>query len=823
MSLADCLQTAIDAGQIDRKRAKAAQEMFREFRDRYARTMSEVSAGALAAKDVKVAHRAMIEDEIRTNADRIKTARRINEWMDQHLDLKGRNDQSDALVQLLQNTSSAKFTSVDQVERGLRRMVFRRLDQFILHHSQNIAGSTRNVADLRNVGLELEGRRTGDDQAYRMALALRDTFEEVRLMYNAAGGHIPKLENWRPQGWDAKGVKAFKREEWIADMKASLDWNKTIDPTTTLAFGSPDHPRAQEFLEAAHSSIVSGGWDKLEPSFQERGRAAGNRRADHRVLHFREGEWERIAAKYGNPDLFNASIGYISGMVRDIAMMKVLGRNPAAGLEFAIQKATKQVRTGANPAGITESKLNGRAGTAKNMLAIASGATSQPVYEGWAAFFAGTRNILSSAHLGSAIASSVSDLNTVSFAARHVGMSGSRVMARAIKNATSGRSRADMLRTIGVLDNALNTSAAMARFTGDAFGPELTRRISSGVIRASGLASWTDLLRNSFGEEFMGLMAEVRGKGFTGLPEEMQAFFNRRGITAADWDRIRTTPLFKGSDGEFIVPDDIRHRTDIPKDEAEDLAIRLQGIIEEETEKAVPSSSLEARARALGGSRPGTAEGEVRRGFFQYKAFGVTQLLQQIVRVQQIPGIGGKLGYITSFVAGMTVLGAFAIQVKAAIKGRDPEDMTTATFWARAFVQGGGFGILGDFLASGVNRFGGGFAETLAGPQVGLAQDLYTLTAGNVIDAASGRDPHLGRDVTQILRHNMPGGTLWYARLPLERLIFDQMQMMLDPEAYQHFRRQEANQRRTAGNRSFWERGDLLPSRAPNLASALGQ
>ncbi len=47
---------------------------------------------------------------------------------------------------------------------------------------------------------------------------------------------------------------------------------------------------------------------------------------------------------------------------------------------------------------------------------------------------------------------------------------------------------------------------------------------------------------------------------------------------------------------------------------------------------------------------------------------------------------------------------------------------------------------------------------------------------------------HLGRDVAKSMRRYTPLSSLWYTRLLTDRLIWDQMQMQLDPEYHKSFR-----------------------------------
>jgi hypothetical protein len=75
-------------------------------------------------------------------------------------------------------------------------------------------------------------------------------------------------------------------------------------------------------------------------------------------------------------------------------------------------------------------------------------------------------------------------------------------------------------------------------------------------------------------------------------------------------------------------------------------------------------------------------------------------------------------------------------------------------------LQGGGWGIYGDFLASGQNRFGGGIGSTAIGPQGQTAQNLYN--AGNSAArrfVLGDKKANPGRDVIRLMKQETPGSS----------------------------------------------------------------
>src|SRR5690606_20961130 len=53
------------------------------------------------------------------------------------------------------------------------------------------------------------------------------------------------------------------------------------------------------------------------------------------------------------------------------------------------------------------------------------------------------------------------------------------------------------------------------------------------------------------------------------------------------------------------------------------------------------------------------------------------------------------------------------------------------------------------------------------GPLIGQANDSWSLTAGNLVQLASGEKTNFGRELVSFARGNIPGGNIWCLRLDL--------------------------------------------------------
>ena len=317
-----------------------------------------------------------------------------------------------------------------------------------------------------------------------------------------------------------------------------------------------------------------------------------------------------------------------------------------------------------------------------------------------------------------------------------------------------------------------------------------------------------------------GTLADNVGKTIDEIDPRLKQSMERYGIGSEKWDIMRSTELYDHKGAKFLRAEDIEFRDDIDPKLARELATNLMAMVETETNFAVPSTSIRGRAALTGDLPPGTIGGELVRSFAMYKNFGVTLVNTHILRSAATPGAMGKGKAFTNLIISTTLMGALALQLKEMSKGRDPRSMDTGEFWGAAFLQGGGLGIYGDFLFADLNRFDRGLGTTIAGPVVGFADDVRKLTVGNIFEAIQGEDTKAASELISFAQRYTPGASIWYMRLGLERLIFDQAKLWADPEARTKMRRIQRKYQREYGQDFWWQQGKTLPDRRPDVTEA---
>jgi hypothetical protein len=193
-----------------------------------------------------------------------------------------------------------------------------------------------------------------------------------------------------------------------------------------------------------------------------------------------------------------------------------------------------------------------------------------------------------------------------------------------------------------------------------------------------------------------------------------------------------------------------------------------------------------------------------------FKSFPVTLITTHMARAAGEFG-AGRLGYTMALLAGTTALGAIAVQAKRIATGKEPLPMDDPKFLVASVVQGGGLGIIGDFVFMDHNRYGSSAIATLAGPvaadfekyivrfMFGSAQSFFELDHDKFMDRMRRIPGAVVKDLTP--------GQLWYTRLLMERYLFDFINRETDPRWSARIQQQESKMNRDQGAGFWWKPG----------------
>lgn len=829
MSFFDCVKDALDEGSIDSERGKRAQEMWKDRSDRYERQgHPRHMAEALAAEDVKASFKKEAGETRHVYLARVANMRKLQANVTRSKDLH-----------------RMQTRSVEQMDYEARALVRRfngRLGRFLVENHRNLLGSLTKPAQMRNIVRELHGEATGDLSARALSEGIRDALEDMRLMFNEAGGVIGKLENWGlPHIHNRLAISRAGFDAWYAEVAPRIDWTRIEDFQTGRPFqpegGDPPTPEVQQrFLKDVWDNLAFGEGTDDAVYGRPQGKALYRRAAEHRTLHFKTADdWMEYNKRFGTGDPFKSLMTHVHKMARDIVALRNFGPNPHLGVEYQKQLALKEARKRGDVNLAERVASNGE--HAMRMLRVAHGnARPETTFQHYmSTFLSSARHVMTSAFLDRAIVASIADVNSMRLAAETVGLNPKNVVATHARLVRDLAKRGvvtpeDALRMGWISDTLADPGAAMARFQMEVPPSEIAERLSSASMRLQGLSGWTDMARIAFQMEMSGLFASQAGKALDQVDMPLRGFLLKAGVTPEEWAAF-TDPrfIYKTETGAtFASPMYWREATDLDSVRADEIFAKIQGLVEEQTEYAVPTQSLLARGYAdpaAYGLPPGSVPYEVMKSGLMFKSFVMTFTVNQMRRIQMHGGIksAGGIKYGLNLAAGATVMGALALQLGEIIKGNDPQPMDSGMFWARAAMKGGGFGIVGDIVATGEASWGGGFASYVAGPVPQMIDDVWDLTFSNAIALASGEDTNFAKDLSRFGRRYTPMGQTPLLGPALDRMFFDQLQLFLDPESVQAMETNATRRENLFGNAEFWPSGSPTPTRAPSLSGLLGQ
>ena len=819
MSFWNCVKDAMDEGSADRERGERAQRMWEDLRDRYERQgHSRNNAEAMAAEDVKEAFRREAGETRHVFLAKMANNRKLQQGV--------------AAAPDLTKHQTRTVEQLDYQARGLVRRFNGRLAAFLREHHRDLLGNVTKPAQMRNLLAELHGESTGDAAAAALAKGVGEALEDMRLMFNEAGGIIGKLDNYGiPHSHSRRAVTKAGFDQWFADIHQGVAWDRIEDHLTGRPFQAeggppPDLETQRRFLQEVYDNIAYGRESRDAVYGRPKGAALYRRRAEHRVLHFKSSDdWIAYNKAYGTGDPFKSLMGHLHKMSRDIVAMREFGPNPGLGVEYQQQLAMKRARE----EGLNPDKVAGNGKIARRMFAVESGGgMPETLFQDYVStFMSSARHVMTAAFLDRAIVSSISDMNTMRLAAQAIGANPTNMMSRHVEIMANELSGGEALRAHWVADTLADPGIALARFQSEVPPSEVAERLSSASMRIQGLSGWTDAARMAFQWEMGGVMAGQAGKKLADIDHPIGKFLRDSGLTDEEWAAL-TAPeaMFTAGNGAtFVDPLYWREATDLPQDRADEIFFKVQGMIEEQTEFAVPTQSLLARGwvdPAAYDMPPGTLPYEVMKSGLMFKSFAMTFTVNQYRRTMAQPTLAGKMGYAFNLAAGATFMGGIALQLGELIKGNDPMDMTDPMFWGKATLKGGGLGVVGDIVATGQASWGGGFPAYVAGPVPQAIGDAWNLTVKNAWEFATGKDTNFAKEITDIGRRYTPMGQTPLIGPAMDRLLWDQMQMVLDPDAAAAIKKRAQARENRDGNGSWWMPGSPAPDRAPDFSGILG-
>ena len=727
-----------------------------------------------------------------------------------------------AAVSLIEDDPRFEGLSYSTYKENTRGVLYAAFGDAMEAVSKGAFGRQKGKAHLPNIVREIKGKATGDAKAKAVADAWLKVQDLTVDMFEQAGGSMNRVKNYLPQQQNTVKVSRAGEGTWVKMHLDTLDWEVTRWPDGTRI--KPE--QREEVLKRIFETISTDGASKLDPTaFRGRGRALGNALDNHRFMHYKDAEaWMRVHEAFGEGNPFDVLVSHIEMMSHKIAAVQAFGPNPEmAAMNVRAIVKHEAAKHGAKAVADADAILKNKFDP---MLETVMRENPMDPHSTFGNLVTGVGNILTSAQLGSAALLAIPGdfMQTAAVRAlnRQGMFDGVSTYVKAI--ATDRQFSREIAQQSGfVMDEAVMATYSQTRFTGVAtVGPAMSRHISEATMRLSLLSGHTRAARWTAQAEFMGMMHRMKDVKFDDLPFVHVA--RRYGIEAKHWDAMRksTKPWQPRKGASFMRPIDILQSEVADKT---DVFNRFQGMIYEEARKMVPEATVEGTTTLRSTTRPDTLAGALLYSFSMYKNFPVSFMMIYGRLGMTSPHARGRIGFYAGLGAGMVLVGALGTQLREMSKGRDPMPMDTPAFWGKAALSGGALSIYGDFLFAGVNEYGRGPAQMFAGPIAGALGDTADLVLGDVFTFAEtlgslseeGFESKTLAKAVEWARRYTPGSSIWWARLALERHMFDRLQELADPRAYRKWQNKIRSRQRDYDQGYWWSPGETSPSREPQL------
>ncbi|QLP49351.1 hypothetical protein [Klebsiella michiganensis] len=639
--------------------------------------------------------------------------------------------------------------------------------------------------------------------------------EVTRLDKNRSGAWVGKLPGYiTRQSHDMYKIRGAGYEEWRDFIFPRLD-DSTFEGITNR----------DEYLQNVYTNLASGTHLTYRPAsewmkgFKGGGANIAKRASQERELIFKSGgdAWFEYNKLYGTGNIRESVIASLDSAAKTTGLMRVLGTNPEHMFQRLFDDQLQRIKNTSDPAAVAD--LNGRFPMLKQQLDEVMGLTNIPGNATLAHWGAGIRAVEDMTKLGGATLSSLNDISNISMEMRYQGMNIYEALGKNLSAKMQGYSseeKKEILRYIGIGFDTIRNET-IARFSGDTSVPGKLSRMQQKFFKYNLLNWWTENGRAGAGLIMSNWMARNAGSEFSKLGSELRRVLEISGIGEHEWAVLRNMRMDELNGNRHLTPNGVQFipDTEIEKylatqnikpgaaaiaNARESLAGKLRGYYLDRIQVAMSEPGARTRALTKFGTLPGTPVGEAVRMMMQFKSFTASFMQNTLGRElfgrgytpaalgqnkfpalakAMFAGNGEWQGFAQLFVW-MTALGYLSMQVKLMAKGQTPRPMDHKTVMA-AMAQGGGAGLMGDFLFGEYNRFGGGMASSMAGPFVGDIDQLRNLyLQARDGDAKAGDFLRFGINHTPFL--NLLG-----VRQGMDYLILNRMQEWLSPGSLERY------------------------------------
>ena len=740
--------------------------------------------------------------------------------------------------------------SLDQLIKGVHRDFTRQLDGGAM--KGKFFGLIQDPGEQHSIIKGIFGEETGNPEHNEIGKNVREVLEQARTAANDAGVQIHHLDNWHlPQPWAWEKIGA-NREQFVKDMMDALDVNSYVRKD-----GTPmTMEEIRKTIEASAETLGTNGANKrAEAMGGGFGGRVGSGRNAPRQLHFRDADaYIAMMDKYGSANNVLSMLDqHFHGLARDIATARAYGRDADRFVPQLIERAfAADAQAGLNEKQLK--KLEGiKRATLKEYEAMRS-----PSHPGdlplWAKISDATRGVIGSTLLGGSTIAAIPDIGMATAYGREVGLTKRQLFGNMAEGFKPTKENLSYIRRLGI--TAETMTEGTHRFGAGELSNQFTRFLNHTVHVASLLRMWDRMMAHGVSASFMDMLGEhVSKSDFAALDAKDSAYMKSRGVTPEMWSVWQKAELEKGPNGDhsMLTPDAIYGISDEAlrplaearvgsKGKASDVARETRNLRSEAAQYLLGLTLSETQIGARGGAgntiadslrlhitpdNAGTFLGQAARWLLFLKQTPLGIFRTHMVDVPS--GLeGGTWGasawaYRARFMAASASLGALSLALKSVIAGQDPEDLASAKGLGKVAIASGGFGMYGDFLfGDKAEHQDNAFVKVLGPGATALsdAYDMFSRTQNELTGDGSTKPGQYNAKLLQFARnYAMPFSRLWYLKAAFNHMVYQQQMEKLSPGYNARVRQRMAKK----GQSSWWDSGDMLPNRAPNLGAAVGQ
>lgn len=655
----------------------------------------------------------------------------------------------------------------------------------------------------------MNGTEPKDPAVKAVAQSLRNVFKYAKNEADTYGLIFGDLgEKYFPRFYEKTKFRTIRDDdEWVRLTKEYFD------------FGDASDAEVREILIDFKKDVETDGLHSMskEETIAQGLDQSGNKnfatkRNKSRELKYKSGEaYVAFNEKFGNGDigLMEHFQKYMMSVSNDLGVAKTLGPMPRSLVDEAELRLKAEAATG--NAGALESGWNSTGiKSIRGEFEVLMGQAFTGDRDFWGnKMFSASQNLMRASQLGSAQISALSDpafgviankLNGGKFLQPIIDYLGTITHLVGNKTAVQG-----IVDDVGYLVEGFNgMMIGDTRMSLGGEGQGAAKWLATKVFQASGLDRWTKNGRAIAKVNANNTIAQMMSEklAWADLPDVLRANLERAGLTPDDWALAAQHLEIRDLKGRpYIRTNDLRLNQELGYAKGSDIADRIDLFVEQTKNIAINENNLKTEAWTSGAnfSGSGSVGGVGKAGaaaFFQYKSFTLAvvnnHLIPAIRRAHEgiKEGNVSKLDHLAMLTIGTTLAASIPLQLKEIIKGRNPKDMQDPKFWMAAMLQGGGLGIFGDFFFKDYSR-AGSFGATLIGPYGSTVEGLVKVASGSVSAQLADEDESAKShssaerrklEAFRMLKKNIPGNNLWYTRLATERLIFDNLERLIDPK-----------------------------------------